>query len=294
MRVALAVSTALVAAITSSGTAADDVALKWSLKEGDKFYATTVTEVNQTIGMRGQKTAQRMKMSATARFNVKSVKPGAIAVEITYLDVQVETSGVPQSLGIGEKLKSLTITATLNDDLEVVRLNGYEKVLDPFCREGSGTQKQIASVVSDGAVRQTFRQVFVPLPARPVAAGGKWDRQIKCPVDSLGELTAQMRFTLHRMTSGVATIKSTADLSLDPGKGTALGAVKVTRANLRTNEFAGLIQFDTKLGRLKESRTSVTLTGTISFAGKKKDVETGLQQTTVTTVTVTDKSPVPD
>src|SRR3954469_15390997 len=126
---------ALAALLASAGTAADDVTLKWNLKEGTTFYAKTVADMDMQMSVAGQDVAVPMKMTQVQRFKVLSSSGGTTKVEMTIQDMAMELggqfAGAAGALGgIGEKVKGATLTATLNEKMEVTKVEGYEKFLD--------------------------------------------------------------------------------------------------------------------------------------------------------------------
>src|SRR5215208_1310238 len=92
--------------------------LQWKLREGDVFYNKTTVSLDQTIEVMGQKIDQAITMKMVVKFKVTSVKAGTTVVEMTYLENKIDAAGLPGA-NIGEKLKDVSFTATLDDKLKV-------------------------------------------------------------------------------------------------------------------------------------------------------------------------------
>ncbi|HEY1189857.1 MAG TPA: hypothetical protein VGE74_19565, partial [Gemmata sp.] len=110
-------------------TAADPVSLKWSLKSGDSFYATTTQEIEQAIKVMGQTVNQKMTTVTVAKFEVKSMKSGEMDVQMTYTQVKMD-GALGGGGAVADRFKGVSLTATFNKSFELKKLEGYEKFLD--------------------------------------------------------------------------------------------------------------------------------------------------------------------
>jgi hypothetical protein len=115
--------------------------LKWKLKEGDVFYNKTIVKMDQTIEVLGRMMEQKIEVNTVLKFKVKSVKPGATVVEMTFLENKIDAPGLPGG-NVGDKLKDVTFTATLDDKLKVTKLEGYDKFLGAISN-GDESQKKL-------------------------------------------------------------------------------------------------------------------------------------------------------
>jgi hypothetical protein len=279
----------------SIATAQEPVTLKWTIKEGDTFYAKSTAVSDMTLDVLGM--TQDLKHTATtvARYKVKSVKPGAIVVEMTYIDAKMELEGLPGIGEIGDKLKGSTLTATFDDDMQVTKVEGYEKLIEKLGGDDPMTKQIMQMMVSDSAARMMFTQVFIPLPTKPIKVGDSWTLTDKVPLSGLGDLTSKTKLTLDTVETGVAKIKIGGEVSFKPGKGEVKGLpIKITKADLKSEKFTGTHTFDTKAGRLKESKQEMTVKGTFTISAGGQEIEAGIVQKSTTTLTVTDKNPVTD
>jgi hypothetical protein len=294
----LALGLALTAGLLTPALAArpdEPVTLKWVLKEGDTFYAKSSAVSDMNLDVLGMNQDIKQTSSTVQKFKVKSAKAGEIVVEMTIVDMKMELDALPGFGDFADKLKGAVLTATFDDGMNVTKVEGYQKLADKLGGDDPMTKQIMQMVISDSTVKAMFGQVFVPLPSKPVKAGDTWTRTDKLPLSGLGDLTSKSKFTLDSIDNGMAKIKTTGDVTFVPGKGDAKGLpIKITKADLKTDRFVGTLTFDTKLGRLKESKQEMTISGSFTISAGGQEIEAGIKQKSTTTLTVTDKSPVTD
>jgi hypothetical protein len=273
---------------------ADTYTLQWKLKEGDVFYNKTTVTMDQTIEAMGQEIDQKIEVKTVLKFKVKSVKDGVTVVEMTYLENKIEAMGLP-GVNPGDKLKNVTFTATLNDKMEVTKLEGYDKFLDAIS-DGNDEQKNLMkTMMPETAVRQMFGQTFVIAPTKPVAVGDKWERTTKVALGPLGNVETKENLKLDSVKGDVATIAVKGDLSFKANDGGDGGLpFKITKADLKADKFEGTHKFDIKTGRITQSKIDMEMAGsmTISVAGQTVDAK--LKQKMETVGVITDKNPLVD
>jgi hypothetical protein len=270
--------------------AADQYTLQWKLQEGDTFYNKTSIVMEQSIDAAGEAGNQTITIDTVLRFKVKSSKPGTTVVEMTYLENKIDAPRLPGA-NIGDKLKGVSFTATLNDKMEVIKLEGYDKFLEALTDGDENQKKLMKSVMPETTIRQMFGQTFVLAPGKPVAIGDTWNRTDKMALGALGSVEAKGAFKLESVKGDIATITVKADLSFKPGEGGDL-PLKITKADLKADKFTGTHKFDMKLGRVVETRVDMEMSGTMTFevAGKSLDVK--LAQKMKAVGTITDKNPI--
>lgn len=294
---ALALAAALTAALPPPGAAAQDAALRYKLKEGDTFYAKNVTDNDMAMEFMGNKVPVKMKMTMVQKFAVKSAQAGATTVEMTITDASMDAPGLPGGgLGqIGEMFKGVTLTATLDENFDVTKVEGQDKLVDKLAKGDPAMKQMVQGMMGDAAVKQWFVVVFPPLPGKPVAAGGSWTRTDKMPFSGIGDMTVNKKLTLQGVTGGVATVKETATITFKPSAGGAGGLpFKITKADLKTKDYTSTHQIDVAAGRLKESKTTMTMTGAMTMSAQGQEIEMQMDVKTTSTVTVTDRNPVKD
>lgn len=298
MRLALAIAVSLVtgAALIPCPSAAaerqESVNLKWILKEGDTFYAKSSAVSDMTLEVLGMNQDIKQTSATVARYSVKSIKDGKTVVEMTYIKSKMEMEGLPGFDEIGDKLKGATLIATFDEAMEITKVEGYEKLLDKLGGDDPMTKQIMQMLVSDASVKAMFGQVFIPLPSQAVKVGDTWNRTENIPLSGLGNLTSKTKLTLDSHENNLAKIKLSAEVTFKPGKGDIKGLpIKITKADLKSDKFSGYHTFDTKLGRLKDSRQEMTIKGSFTISAGGQEIEAGIGQKSVTTVEVSDKNP---
>lgn len=292
LAIGLVASAALIPAPSTAATTQDGVSLKWVLKQGDTFYAKSTAVSDMNLDVLGMNQDFKHKASTVAKYTVKSVKAGTTVVELTYIDTKMEMEGLPGIGEIGDKLKGSTLTATFDESMEVTKVEGYEKMLDKLGGDDPMAKQIMQMLVSESSAKAMFAQVFIPLPSKSVKVGDSWNRTENIPLSGLGDLTSKTKMTLDSHEGNVAKIKLSAEIAFKPGKGELKGlGIKITKADLKTDKFTGYHNFDTKTGRLKDSKQEMTIKGTFTISAGGQEIEAGIGQKSVTTVVVTDKNP---
>src|SRR5580658_3251491 len=109
----------ILALVAAPAVAQDAVPLKWSLKEGDKFYAKDETVMDMTIGAMGLNQDVKLTATIVQRFKVTAAKQDSTTVELTIMSLDMKTEGAPiPGIGaIGERVKGASISAILDENL---------------------------------------------------------------------------------------------------------------------------------------------------------------------------------
>lgn len=200
MRSAFALALAAGFVVATAG-AQEPVTIKWSLKQGETFYAKAVADMDMSMGLLGMNVDLKMKQTTVQRFKVVSVKDGLTTVEMTILDMSMDAAGLPGGGGlpgigaIGDKVKGAKLTAELDDKMEVKKLIGYEKFLDKIAGDDDNLRAMLGSQLSEPAVSQMVAQAFASVPAMPVKAGDTWSRTTTTPAAGLGDAKVKEKYT---------------------------------------------------------------------------------------------------
>jgi hypothetical protein len=271
----------------------DNHTIEWKLKEGDTFFNKTTVDMTQEIEFLGQKVEQQMTMKTVLRFKVKSVKDGATVVEMTYLDNKIDAPGLP-GFNVGDKLKNVTFTATLDKDRKVTKFEGYDKFLDALTDGDEDQKKLMKAMMPESAVRQMPAQMFAVGPGKPVAVGDTWKRDEKLALGAIGNIETKQDFKLTEVKDDVATITEKADLTFKAGDGDAGLPFQIKKADLKVDKYTGTHKFDIKAGRAAESKVDMNMGGTmtIAAAGQEIDAKLAIKMTTVSVIS--DKNPIVD
>lgn len=301
MRIATALAMLVGLALVSQARAEDPVALKWNLKEGDAFYSNSVADMEMTMTLMDKDLEITMKVTTVQRFKVLSAKPGATKVEMIILSMKIEAKGLPTEVpglgDIGDRVKNTPITATLNDDMEVTKVEGYEKFLDKLADGDEAVRKQMKGQITEASVGQMVSQVFTFAPSKPVKVGDTWNRTDKIPAGGLGNATVKQKYKLESVANDTAKITVGGDLAFKEGDGTIPNlpeGVKVSKFDMKADKYKGTVQFDTKAGRLKELKLTMDLNGSITMSAGGMDIDLKMKIKSIQTATVTDKNPLKD
>ncbi len=271
----------------------DTYTLQWKLKEGDVFYNKTSVTMDQTIEVMGQTMDQKIEMKTVLKFKVKSVKSGGAVVEMTYVENKFDAPGLPGT-NLLDKLKNVTFTATLDDKMKVTKLEGYDKFLDALADGDAAQKKMMKAMMPEDTIRQAFGQTFAITPDKPVAVGDKWERSDKLPFGPLGKVETKSAFKLDSVKGDVATISMKGDLTFKAGDGGDDLPFKITKADLKAENFTGTNTFDMKLGRLTGMKMEMEMAGTMTIGVAGQTIDAKLKQKMTTTGVVTEKNPVVD
>jgi len=299
----LLVTALTVGLVVTAASAQEPVTLKWSLKEGETFYAKSVADMDMSMGILGMNIDMKMKQNAVQRFKVVSVKPNATTIEMTMLDMSMDVQGLPGAGGlpglggIGEKIKGAKISAVLDDKMEVTKLIGYEKFLDKLAGDDDNLRTQLQAQLSEATVGQMVTQAFTSVPTMPVKAGDTWSRTTKVPAAGVGDAVVKEKYTFDGVSEGLATIKVVGDMSFKAGKGGLPGlppGVKLSRFSMKADKYTGTQVFDVKAGRLKEGKVDMVLKGSLSMSANGQDIDMTMRIKARQTTTITDRSPVVD
>jgi len=285
---------AFIAFAAFAPAAPDTYALQWKFKEGDVFYNKTTINIDQTIEVMEQKVDQSITMKVIVKFKVKSVKEGTTVVEMTYLENSVDAKGLPGGNN-ADKLKGVSFTATMNAKLEITKLEGYDKFLDAVSDGDEAQRKLLKAIMPENTIRQSFGQTFTIAPEKPVAVDDKWNRTDKIALGPLGNVETKSALKLDSVKGDLATISVKGDVKFKAADGDGGGLpFQITAADLKADKFDGKHIFDTKIGRLTESKVEMTLSGTMTIKAAGQTVDAKLVQKMKTVSAITDKNPIVD
>src|SRR3984957_9011527 len=285
----------LLALISSPAAAQEAVPLKWSLKEGDRFFVKDETEMDMSFAFMGQNQEMKINVTAVERFKIVSVKQDSTTVELTVLSLDMKPGNLPGLSGISDRIKGATVTAVLDDNMSVTKLQGYDKFIDKISDDDENTKKQMKQQFSEQNVKQMFTDVFSFAPNKPVKVGDTWPRTESMSFGGL-DASVKMKYKLDSFMDSVAKLTYTGDVTFKVGN--ALPGLpegfQVDKLDMKTEKFGGTLKFDTKTGRATEGTQDADMKGsmTIAFAGQKIDMTMNIK--VKSKVTLADKNPIKD
>jgi hypothetical protein len=272
---------------------ADTYELKWKLKEGDVFYNKSSVAMDQVMELMGQKVEQSIGIKTILKFKVKSVKDGATVVEMTYLDMKIDAGNLPGG-NVGNNLKNVTFTATLNDKMEVTKLEGYDKFLDALAGDNEAQKKLMKVMMPETSIKQMFGQTFLIGPGKPIGIGGTWDRKLNVAFGAIGNVETKDTFKLASVKGDLATISAKGELTFKTGDGDSGLPFKITKADMKADKFTGIHTFDMKTGRVTESKVDMDMSGTMTIEAAGQSVDAKMTMKMKSVAVITDKNPIVD
>jgi hypothetical protein len=280
-----------VLALLLAAPPADTYTLQWKLKEGDVFYTKSTAVMEQTIEVMGQTVENKVETKGVLRFKVKSTTRRATVVEMTFLETKIDAPG---GADLGEKMKGVTFTVTLDDKLKITKFEGYEKFLDALTDGDASKKKLMKTMMPESMLRRSFDQTFLFAPDKPVAVGDKWDRSENLSLGALGTMDVKFGCKLDGVKGDVATVVMKGDLTW---KGSAADTdlpFKISKADVKTDKFDTTFRFDMKAGRPLDSKIEMNMSGTMTIEVGGMTVDAKLKQKMTMTGTVTDQNPIKD
>jgi hypothetical protein len=291
-------ATLLLALIVTPAGGQEAIPLKWSLKEGDKFFVKDDTEMITSATVMGMKQDSKITAITIQRFKVIAAKQDSTTVELTTLSLEIITDGAVNIPGLGtisERIKGSTVTAVLDENMTVTKLQGYDKFIDKLADNDDDLRKQMKQQFSETSVSEMFSQVFSFCPKKPVNVGDTWPRTEKM---SLGGIDAvnKMKFKLDSITGGVAKMGYTGDLTVKAGA-TIPGlpeGIQVDKFDIKVDKLGGMMTFDTKAERLTESTQNGDINATMTLAAGGQKIEMAMKIKLKQKVTIDNKNPIKD
>jgi hypothetical protein len=211
------------------------------------------------------------------------------------MDMTSAEAGIPGLGAIGERMKGATLTAVLDENMTVTKVQGHDKFIDKVAGDDEAVRKQMQSQFSEAAMSQMFSQVFSFGNNKPVKVGDTWPRTEKMTVSGL-DMVVKMKYKLDSIAGGVAKMGWTGDLTFKAGAalpGIPQG-VKADNFEMKADKFGGIMKFDTKVGRLTESTLDADLNGSMTTAVGDQKIVTTMKMKFKQTVTINDKNPIKD
>ena len=283
------------ALVLAAPVPADEVNLAWKFKEGDTFYLSGQTDLEQTLTVMGRDVVQKLTSESVLRYTVKSLKPGQTVIEMTYLSNKSKAEGIPGADAANDKLKGVTITATLNGKLEVAKLEGYDKAIDALAAGNEQTRALLKGILSEALIKQGLRETFSLVPGGTAKLGGTWTRKDSLPLSGLGELSVTNTSKLDSVKDNVAAVGWTAKGTFKAGDGDLPGLpLKFSNIDLKIEKLAGSFTFDLGAGRLKTSKTEMELNGSLILSANGKELPMDIQQKVTQRSTISEKNPLKD
>lgn len=254
------------------------------VKDRPLTYNVTQEGVQKISGLPMGDADQSVRQNITLVMNPKEVAPdGTATIEVVYSAVRLEmqpmmqpkkfaydsanpgADNAPNPLaGPVMALVGQAFTVVLGPDGAVKSLDGVQPIVEKMTQAGAGSGSSaigqlLKGVFSEPAVTKLFENGFHRLPDQPVEVGGGWDAAYDMPDTQMGRLKAASRSILTSLESGIATIDTTATISLEPP---ASGQpVNPMMRNMKLGDAKGVSTtlFDAGRGLLRRYSGKVTI-----------------------------------
>jgi hypothetical protein len=269
--------------------------LEWKLKEGDIFYLETVVTSKQSITSGGKTVKQDLNSTTVTGFTVKKkTAEGGYVLEQKIESVKIKTAG-----GFGQgveklakKMKGALLTLTLDKNMKVAGLEGYEDLVKKIAGDDSDAADAFRLMVPEETYKMAAGLVFGFLPDKAVVKGKSWKKKLKVPLGPLGSLKTENEYTLKETTTEGVRIDFTSKVNYTaPDDKSDKVPFKIVKGDLSADEAKGTLVFDPAKGRLIRSEEKLVLSGnlTVEVAGNKLDLK--VEQTTTSKGRLLDKAP---
>ena len=110
----------------------------------------------------------------------------------------------------------------------------------------------------------------------------------------LGNVETKSDFKLDGVKDDVATISMKGDMSFTASDADAGLPFKISKADLKAENFSGTHKFNMKTGRITNSKIEMEMAGDMTIEVGGMTVEAKMKQKMTTTGVVTDKNPIVD
>jgi hypothetical protein len=272
--------------------------LQWKLKKGDQFYVRTVTTYRQTFKAAGKPDLkQNFEKTVVLGFTVEDQNADGLVLKETIEDISEkrgEGEARPEDAVRGRD--PVAFTVTLSPKMEVLKVEGQDKLIDRLAGADVSARKALTSALSEETVKKSAREVFGFLPDRPVKEGGTWERAVDVPFGPLGahKLTTTYKLEGKEDVGGkkVEKISFTTAVDFKPGKADPSLPYAVVGSDLKADDSRGTLHFDAAAGRLVQSEAKMTLKGHLVLASGGSNTDADVEQDQVTKVTLLNDNPV--
>jgi hypothetical protein len=270
---------------------ADATTLRWKLAKGDTFYARTVNELEQTVGVLGQSMEQNQTQTVVHRYKVLDAGDKGTVLEQTIVKAEMK-GNLPGAEGLADRMKGLTLTYTLDGKGKVSKVEGYEAYIDKLAGDDENIKKLLKATMNQETLKMGVQDLFGFVPDEPVKPGDTWKRKYDMSLGPIGKFGMNATYKYAGPADGAAKITYTADAKFSPPDDGADGGLPftITKGNLTAEKFEGTLLFDAKAGRLKESKTDAKMGGKLTASINGMEVEIEFKQNLTVTSTVSESN----
>jgi hypothetical protein len=184
---------------------------------------------------------------------------------------------------VQKRMKGATLRITLDATGEPTRIEGYKDLLDKLSGGDEAVRAGIAATFNEDILKQSAHETFGLAPNRAVKVGESWERKYKMSMGPIGDIAGAGIYTyagperLDGKALEKVNFKGTMKYSA-PGDQPQGFPFKVVKANLKVEDFKGMLYFDAAAGRLATSSVKTRLTGSMTLSAMGKTVDMEIEQ----------------
>jgi hypothetical protein len=289
--------------------------LEWKFEKDKPFYQTLTTDTARTLKTTGAEINQKQKETFIVSWTpVKQEdKNWLLKLRIEGLHVDDDFGGnrvtfnstkddnPPGPLtGAYKAMVGAEFTLVVGPDMKAVRVEGGPTAVQDFIKKVAAGDPQIdrllTQILTDDALKTMADATFAAVPNREAKKGESWKRTATLTLSPLGTYETNYQYTDDGPSdkdANVEKISVKADMTYKPPSDKfPLAPFKINKADVKSTEGAGSIEFRKDKGRVEKSELKVTLKGKMEIdLGGSTDVD--VTQTQTTTVTTSDENPIP-
>ena len=243
--------------------------------------------MKQTIGVLGMNMDQEQTQAVVHRYKVLDASDKGTVLEQTVVRADIK-GNLPMAEGLGDRMKGLTLTYTLDDKGKVTKVEGRDKYVEKLAGDDENLKKLFQATMTEDALKMGLQDLFGFVPDGPVKAGDTWKKEYKAPLGPLGEFAVTGAFKYAGPADGLEKVTYTAEARFSPPQAGADGGLPftITKGELKADKFEGTLLFDPKAGRLKEGRSEAKFGGKMTVSVNGMELEMDFTQTQKTVATV--------
>jgi Family of unknown function (DUF6263) len=192
-------------------------------------------------------------------------------------------------------MKGATFTIEMDEKFKATKVSGMNELVKKLGEDNPLLKQILSGMLNDEMMKKSAEDVFRSGPDKAVKVGDTWKRDESMPLGPLGEMSMKLEHKLVSSKDGSEEVTFTGEAKYGAPKQAAEGLpFTVSKADLKTEKFSGTLTFDSKAGRVKQSKVIMNLSGTMTVKVGEIEVDMDMKQKLTTTTTISDKSPVVD
>jgi hypothetical protein len=209
---------------------------------------------------------------------LKANADGARVIEVTiasFKEVGTDDAGKKKENAHPE-LEGAVFQITLDADLNITKIDGLDEALKKFDPKvlAKASSKAYQLSYLENVLRFWVGQVIVPLPAKAVNKGDRWEQKTIRTMSAYGNLKLTKTLTYQGAEGDLHKLGFTTAHAFSQLKQTDVFPFKVVRVSINKADYSGTIYFDPAAGRIvrSESKELRDLVMTLSYDALDRDV----------------------